>query len=141
MKNNTVIVSIILLILLTGLVTLSTKKNSSKINNPNTVISPTNTDNQGVNGETLSPQIQQEISLNILFPVNGQVINSDQITVKGTSVPNAEVNINDIQVIADTQGNFSATVKLDEGENTIIIVANDEKGNTAEQEITITYQM
>ena len=62
------------------------------------------------------------------------------VTVTGKSFPYAEVFINDTEIKADASGNFTAPVTLDEGENIISVMANDENGNSAEQEITVTYE-
>ena len=47
--------------------------------------------------------------------------------------------VNESETKADSSGNFSATLTLDEGENYILVVANDSSGNYAEKEFTITY--
>ena len=80
-----------------------------------------------------------EITLTITSPADGAIVTSAFVTVKGKTAPRAEVFINDISMVADANGNFSANVTLDEGENPIVIFANDADGNVAEKELTVTY--
>ena len=75
--------------------------------------------------------------LNILEPQNGITLNNSRVRVKGKTVPNADVFVNNQELKADRQGNFTTIVTLDEGENTIFIVANDYDGNFAEKELTV----
>ncbi len=83
---------------------------------------------------------QQSLPLTITQPRSGAVVSSPNLTVVGKTAANAEVFVNDSSLLADSQGNFSALVTLDEGDNTIIIVANDAAGNFAEKEIVVTLQ-
>jgi len=80
-----------------------------------------------------------EITLTITSPSDGATVTSATVTVKGKTAPRAEVFINDVSTVADANGNFSANITLDEGENPIVIFANDADGNVAEKEITVTY--
>jgi hypothetical protein len=82
-----------------------------------------------------------QIPLTVTSPISGSFVTSAAVTVKGKTTPKAEVFINDSQVVADAQGNFSVPITLDEGENTIVVTANDATGNYSEQDITITYDL
>ena len=82
--------------------------------------------------------VTNQITLTVTSPANNATVTSGTVTVRGKTVPNADVFVNDTETKADASGNFSAFVTLDEGENSIIIVANDANGNTAEQEIMVT---
>jgi hypothetical protein len=79
------------------------------------------------------------LSLTITSPAGGSVVNTPQIQIKGSTVTLAEVFVNDSQVSVDTKGNFSSNVTLEEGENYILVSANDANGVSAEQEIIVTY--
>jgi hypothetical protein len=79
-----------------------------------------------------------EIPLTVTTPPNGQTVNSPNIVIKGTTVANAEVLINDTNATADENGNFESSLLLSPGENDITIVANDENGNYAEKTISVT---
>lgn len=91
--------------------------------------------------EAVSAKKLDEVKLTIAQPVNGAVVTSPQLLVKGVTVPNAEISVNDKDTVADGNGNFSAAVTLDEGENLIIVTVNDADGNVGEQEITVTYNV
>jgi hypothetical protein len=80
-----------------------------------------------------------QIPLTIVSPTNGSSVTNAVITVQGKSSVNAEVFVNDKETVADAQGNFSTVLTLDEGDNTILIVANNADGSYSEQQITITY--
>lgn len=73
-------------------------------------------------------------TLNISAPANGSETNKAECTVSGTtndatsSPVNVEVNGTAVTVASD--GQFSTTVNLTEGENTITIVATDGAGKT-----------
>lgn len=79
------------------------------------------------------------ISLTISSPANGASVTVATVTVRGKTAPGADVSINDVEVKADSSGNFSGAVALDEGENFIAITAVDSDGNSADQELTVTY--
>lgn len=125
MKNGSLLLLIVLLLI--AVVFLYTK--SYKVGQPSTEILPT----------AVSNQKEQKINIDITEPKNGSTTTVANILVKGQTVPNADVIVNEKEFKADTQGNFSTTITLDEGENTIYVAANDENGNFAEKEITVTY--
>ena len=79
------------------------------------------------------------ISLAISSPANNITVTSSSLVVRGKTAPKAEVFVNDAETRADANGNFSVTLTLDEGENYILVVANDINGNFSEKELTITY--
>lgn len=83
----------------------------------------------------------EDFTLEILEPSNGtQIVNKAGLTVRGKTVPNADLFIADQETRADPEGNFEASVKLDEGENTIVILANNDTGDYAEKTIHITLE-
>lgn len=61
----------------------------------------------------------------ILSPTNGSVVNQDTILVQGKTDKGSRVSINDQIVFVDTEGNFSSTLPLQFGVNTMKIVAVD----------------
>jgi hypothetical protein len=87
---------------------------------------------------TATPAIPA-LTLKITEPATGFISNTAKVTVKGVTVPQADVFVNEMQLTADAKGNFSTNVTLEEGENYILVSANDEEGKTAEQEIVVTY--
>ena len=80
------------------------------------------------------------LTLHIGNPAAGQVLKESTLKVSGVTSPKAEVAINDIELVADGQGRFSGSIELDEGENTIVIVANDTDGNYEEEELVVIYE-
>lgn len=80
-----------------------------------------------------------QIPLTITAPLNGSSVTSPTLIIRGVTSPKADVFVNDAQVTADVQGSFIVQVTLDEGENTLVVTANDANGNYSEQDLTITY--
>jgi len=81
-----------------------------------------------------------QISLEISQPADKATVNSAALNVAGKTVPGADVFVNDRQTKAAADGSFSVGITLDEGENSIVIVANDSQGNYAEKELTVTLE-
>jgi hypothetical protein len=80
-----------------------------------------------------------KISLIISSPSNGATVGNASLKVSGKTTAGAEVFVNESETKADANGNFSVTITLDEGDNYIIVMANDSDGNVAEAELTIIY--
>lgn len=78
-----------------------------------------------------------KIFLEITSPEDGAIVVASTVWVKGKTLPRADVFINDSETKADSRGNFSASIGLDEGENMINIIANDAEGNFVEKGITV----
>jgi len=62
------------------------------------------------------------------------------ITIQGLTDPNARVSVNGRLAFATSDGTFSATYQLQEGENILIIEASDKAGNKAQQSLTVSYR-
>ena len=88
---------------------------------------------------TNAPIPNVTVPLLVSTPTNGSTVKSSTISVKGKTANGIDVFVNDTENRSDAGGNFSASVSLDEGENTIIVVATDSEGNVAEETITVTY--
>ncbi|MBI3397153.1 hypothetical protein HY045_01610 [Candidatus Woesebacteria bacterium] len=98
-----------------------------------------NLSNSGSTSLTTPPQqLGKEISLTINTPQDGATINSSSVVVGGTTVPGADVFINDQETKADPSGKFSMQISLDQGENVISVAVNDASGNYSEKELTVT---
>ena len=85
-------------------------------------------------------QPANQIPLSVTAPLNNTIMTTPSVKVTGTTLPNAEVSINETDTKADATGKFTATVTLYEGDNPIIINAFDENGQTSETELSVTYQ-
>lgn len=84
---------------------------------------------------------QKQIELNITSPQDNAVVTKPTLVVTGKTVPSADVSVNEVDTKADTKGNFSATLILEEGENAIMIVSSDQNGNYSETDLTVTYNI
>jgi hypothetical protein len=132
----------VLFIVLMVLYLLFSKWNLGKITNLNQIIpnqlpvatSQGEIQNQSQETENIT---SNKISLAIVSPMDGDTLGSTNATVKGKTVASAEVFVNDVVGKADINGNFSINVALDEGENQIVVSANDANGNAAEQAINV----
>ena len=75
-------------------------------------------------------------TLNVTSPTEGLLTNSNKVTVSGTAaagsdaVTLSEVTINDEPAEVGENGAFSEEITLQEGENTITIIAKDSLGKT-----------
>jgi hypothetical protein len=61
------------------------------------------------------------------------------ITVNGSCDPNSEVKVNQYSVVVSSTGLYSTTVRLEEGNNEIKVVAIDNAGNQTEQTVKVNY--
>ncbi|NWF76886.1 MAG: carboxypeptidase regulatory-like domain-containing protein [Nitrospirae bacterium] len=95
-----------------------------------------------ISGETKTLDIQltplPPLTIAITYPQDGALINSSPVNVAGTVTNNAQVTVNDVQATV-TNGDFSASIFLTEGQNIITAFASDEYGQTASQSITVTF--
>jgi hypothetical protein len=89
--------------------------------------------------KTITPG-KNQFTLTVSAPTDGSTVTTSSIVVKGLTAPNAEVFINDAETKANSIGNFSSTIVLEEGDNYISVVAVDVDGNSAEQELTVMYE-
>jgi hypothetical protein len=83
----------------------------------------------------------QAPELEILKPEENQQFfdNEKEISVEGETDKNITVYVNGRFTNSNSNGRFSKTIELSEGENTIIIQAIDKAGNKTEKEVKVTY--
>lgn len=103
-----------------------TNTNSASGQNPVDIITPESVNNTS-------------IPLSVISPLNGSTVGDAIIIVKGRTAPNTDVSINESDIRSDSQGNYTGSISLDEGENIITVTAIDDNGNSAETEISVTY--
>jgi hypothetical protein len=91
--------------------------------------------------QTVMPTIapSTKITLSISSPKTGSTVTSSSLKISGKTSAGADVFVNELETKADASGNFSVTMSLDEGDNYIIVMANDAEGNVAEAELTVVY--
>lgn len=80
-------------------------------------------------------------SLSVESPSEKQSFSKDEnnIKVSGKTDKGTRVTVNDFWAIVDENGNFSYQLPLQNGENTIKIVATDDAGNKTETERKVIY--
>ncbi len=81
-----------------------------------------------------------EIFFTISEPVDKATVTSPNLMIRGKTVASAEVSINDKTIPANANGDFSAQISLEEGDNYFAITAIDPNGNSSEKEIMVTYE-
>lgn len=81
-------------------------------------------------------------TLNVEAPVDGYITNNPTLTVSGTSndlvSSPVSVTVNGKAVTVASNGSFSTTVQLEEGENAIMVVATDAAGKSTTVTRTVT---
>jgi len=95
-------------------------------------------------GVAITPLPNQNIVISKFFlqiasPIDGATVSQNKITVSGKTVPGAEISVNEKELAADKNGNFSTSVLLEEGENFIFVTAGNEDG-FEEKEIVVNYE-
>jgi hypothetical protein len=89
---------------------------------------------------TAAPQIAPAgFFLEVSAPQNEVVVNQSPLPVKGATAPDAVATVNGLEVDVDAQGQFVAQVPLEEGPNTIEVLASDFLGNQEGRTLTVIY--
>ncbi|HDH63404.1 MAG TPA: hypothetical protein ENF66_01765, partial [Firmicutes bacterium] len=78
--------------------------------------------------------------LEVTSPQDGTLAKDKLIDVTGKTEPNIKVDVNGIIVNSDSQGNFTASYSLNEGDNLLTIKAIDKAGNETVKKIHVTYK-
>jgi len=133
MRN--IIIAVIVIVLIAGGYYYWTKAKSG------TVTYPSSIQNIFKIGSPTPTPANNQITLEVTSPVNGATVSSPNITVSGKTLPGADVFVNDTELTADANGNFSMQLTLDEGDNQITVSANDNNGFSSEQDLTVTYEV
>ncbi len=77
--------------------------------------------------------------LEVLTPENETVVQEGSVEVRGRTVPDAVVTVNGQVVEVGSDGGFLAMAQLEEGPNTIEVIASDFQGNQEAQVLTVVY--
>lgn len=77
--------------------------------------------------------------LEITSPSDGSKTSHQQITVQGKTDKEIYIRINDQPVVVNADGSFTTTYKLNEGDNTVTVVARDMVGNQETKTIKVNY--
>lgn len=78
--------------------------------------------------------------LEIAEPADNLTTNNQEIKVKGSTDKETYVHVNDLPVVVDANGGFETTVRLKDGDNQIVITAQDIAGNMETKSLKVTYQ-
>ncbi len=78
--------------------------------------------------------------LEISEPQDQAKFNQQDIKVAGATNKETFVTVNDAPVVVDASGNFQTSVRLQEGDNKLEIVAQDMAGNTETKTLTVIYR-
>jgi len=131
-----VILAVIIGVLLGGIILygINLANNSTKTNSGGST-----TENNAK--ESPTPVDKQANQVSIIYPQNNSVFTEAQITLKGSTKPNASLAIvtesDDVITTADSNGSFSSPINLINGENLITVTAIDEKLATASSSISV----
>lgn len=133
-KSSLIVLAVIAFVVL-AFFAVSSKKptvnnSGSKVSTPSSEVG----EEESVGTETS----ENEISLEITSPKDGEVVTKSPVLVTGTTVKGADVFVNDAETKADANGEFKVSIPLEEGENEIFVVVNDSEGNYAEGSVKIT---
>ena len=85
-------------------------------------------------------KILEKIFLQVEEPKNKITVNDTIINISGKTIANAYIFINEQELRADINGNFTSATTLEEGENYILIVASDDMGNSIEKDILVNLE-
>jgi len=77
--------------------------------------------------------------LNVASPANESVVSAKEVEVKGQTTPDAVVTVDSQIAEVDATGGFAVKVTLEEGPNTIELLASDFQGNQVSQVIMVVY--
>lgn len=102
---------------------------------PTSVVSPST---------AITPTIApSSLTLSLTSPADETIATKASVTVEGKTTPNSVVvlyyELGEQFVTAGSSGNFTTSVPLDSGYNYITATAYDDKGNSATQDLTVTY--
>lgn len=108
-------------------------KNEEATNSNKETIEPTGLLQKAVNGP-------EKIFLQVDEPENNITVNNPIINISGKTISNAFIFINEQELKADMNGDFTSATILEEGENYILIVASDDLGNSIEKDILVNLE-
>jgi bacillopeptidase F len=84
--------------------------------------------------------MNEKPKLEIESPKDGDTTNKNEITIKGKTDPEAGVRINNSHVVVGIDGTFTKSMRLQDGENKLEILATDIAGNQEKLTLTVKYQ-
>jgi len=79
-------------------------------------------------------------TLEISSPQDKTTVNNQEIILKGKTDNEIYIKINEIPVVVDATGNFSTPIRLKDGDNNIVVIAEDVAGNRETKNLIVTYK-
>jgi hypothetical protein len=83
---------------------------------------------------------KEKPNLEITSPEEDKKTNQEEILISGKTDKNVFIEINSSPVVVNTLGEFQSTLKLQPGENKILITAQDIAGNVTSKELIVVYE-
>ncbi len=77
--------------------------------------------------------------LDISEPNDGIKTNRQDVKISGTTDKETTIRINGQPIVVDVDGKFTTLLRLKDGDNKIVIVAEDIVGNKTEKNLTVNY--
>lgn len=117
--------------------------NVSLIHGENTL--KTQADIQGVKSDFSNivtiTYLNKAPELSIESPSDGAEFHKENkvIDITGKTDPGVKVTVNDFWAIVDTDGNYSYSLSLHDGDNEVKVVASDDAGNKTDKQIKVKY--
>ena len=122
--SMTVIISLILLAAVLFLVSVGCSNGAETTATPTPAATETATP-----APTQTPRpTPKPLFLTVTTPEDESIVATSEVEVAGTTLPTAIVSVNGTMVDVEDDGGFSTTVTLEEGPNTIEVVASTIKG-------------
>lgn len=78
--------------------------------------------------------------LDIKSPINNQVFDYDIIEIAGSTDPGADVFINNQRIDVSQDGNFTTSIKIKDGLNSLTIAARNKLNRETEQVVSVIYK-
>jgi hypothetical protein len=83
---------------------------------------------------------KEKPKLDISEPADNSTTNNQEINIKGSTEKEIYIRVNDLPIVVDANGGFQTTVRLKDGDNQIVITAQDISGNLETKSLKVTYQ-
>ena len=90
--------------------------------------------------QTATSEPSGALWLQVLSPQDETVVDVPQVDVLGTAPIGAVVSIDDEVLVVGDDGQFKATIPLEEGPNLIEVVASNDQGDETSLLLTVTYE-
>lgn len=85
-------------------------------------------------------RISQKPNLEILEPIDNSKTTKEEIMINGKTDKEVIVEVNSLPIVVNPLGEFQTSVKLQSGENTILITAQDIAGNVETKQIKVIFE-